>query len=219
MTKNIHTIFSFIVLTTLLSCVSPTNQPTHYTDTFKFKDKNDKENFFYAFKNLDSALYWATIDKKPILIIFSGYACMAVPNQEWKTLSAYGDNKKIQDNFIIAWLAVDDKQNAIDTTKTVFWRGKDRKLITIGDQNKYYEETVFNISTQPLFWFIDSLKIPFGKTLGYTPIKEDVEAFINSGLTWNKNADSIYKNIQIDLTAPPPIKEPPVPPTPPKPNK
>lgn len=167
----------------LLSCSNSTNPPKHFTDKFEYKDKEGNESVFYGFKNLDSARYWATVEKKKMLVIFSGYACVSVPNQDWKTLTRYGDNKKIQDNFIIVWLAVDDKRIASDTNQTVLWYGKERKLITIGDHNKYLEEITFKNSSQPLLCLLDSLKKPLGKTLGYTPDKKDVEEFINSGLT------------------------------------
>lgn len=137
---------------------------------------------FYGYKNIDTAIVYAKKERKNILLIFSGYSCMSENGKEWKTLSVYGDNNKIQNNFIIAWLAVDDRRTAKDTNQFVFWYGKNRKLIEIGDQNKYFEESVFNQSTQPLFCFIDTSKKAFGKTIGYTPDKKEVEAFINSGL-------------------------------------
>jgi hypothetical protein len=161
------------------------NRPVKSNQTiFTYVDKKTLDTTkFYGYKDLDTALYEAKKEKKNILLVFSGYACMDEGGKEWKTLSAYGDNNKIQDNFIIAWLAVDDNRTAKDTNQIVSWYGKDRKLISVGDQNKYYEEKTFLQSTVPLFCFIDNLKKPFGKILNYTSVKTDIDDFINSGLT------------------------------------
>lgn len=161
------------------------NRPVKSNQTiFTYVDKNTLDTTkFYGYKDVDTAIYQAKKENKNILLVFSGYACMDMGGKEWKTLAAYGDNDKIQDNFIIAWLAVDDNQIAKDTNQVVSWYGKDRKLISVGDQTKYYMEKSFEQSTVPLFCFIDTLKKSFGKTIGYTPVKTDVEDFINSGLT------------------------------------
>lgn len=151
--------------------------------TFTYTNKTTKEiTKFYGYADLDTAVYYAKIEKKDILLIFSCYACMSESGREWKTLSLFGDNDKIQDNFIITWLAVDDTRLAKDTNQTVFWYGEERKLTKLGEHNKYFEETVFKQSTQPLFCFIDTLKQPFGKMLNYTNDKKDVEDFVYSGV-------------------------------------
>jgi thioredoxin-related protein len=176
--KALLAIFSFIVF---ISCQNTSSEPK-YSDVFTYFDKNTNDTIkFYGYKNLDTAIYYAKKENKNILLIFSGYACMSNSGREWQTLNLYGDNYKIQNNFIITWLAVDDNSIAADTSQSVFWYGKQRKLISVGDQNKYFEEKTFNISTQPLFCFIDTAKNTFGKILGYTRSEKDVKAFLNSG--------------------------------------
>ncbi len=161
------------------------NRPVKSNQTiFTYVDKKTLDtNKFYGYKDLDTAIYQAKKESKNILLVFSGYACMDEGGKEWKTLIAYGDYDKIQDNFVIAWLAVADKRIAKDTNQIVSWYGNDRKLISVGDHNKYHLEKSFLQSSVPLFCFLDTLKKPFGKTIGYTPVKTDVEDFINSGLT------------------------------------
>lgn len=117
------------------------------------------------------------------MVIFSGYACLAIGGQEWRTLSLYPDLDKLHQKFVIAWLAVDDKRLAADTNEIVFWYGKQRRLREVGGKNKYLEESIYNSSTQPLYCFMDTLKNSFGKKLGYTKNQSNVETFINSGLT------------------------------------
>jgi hypothetical protein len=151
---------------------------------YVYKTTNDTVKF-YGYNNLDSAIIYAKKEKKNILLIFSGYACMSEPGREWKILSLFGNNDKLQDSFIITWLAVDDKTTEKDTNQIVFLYGKEQKIIKQGDQNKYFQEIIFKKSTQPLFCFIDTLKKPFGKTLGFTNSKKEVEDFVYSGIRGN----------------------------------
>lgn len=178
----IRTTIHIFILTLLVSCSGRRALPRH-TDIFTYSDEKTGDIVkYYGFKNLDTAIFHATRENKNILVIFSGYACMAIGGQEWRTLSLLADPDKIYHQFVIAWLAVDDSRPSLDTSQTVFWHGKQRRLTTIGDKNKYLEELLFNTATQPLFGFMDTSQNIFGQTLGYTKNQSDVDSFINSGL-------------------------------------
>lgn len=171
------------ILTLLVSCSGRQNPPRH-TDVFTYRDNNTGDTIkYYGFKDLDTALFHAKSNNKKVLVIFSGYSCLAIGGQEWRTLSLYTDRDKIHEEFVIAWLAVDDQSTVFDTTQTVFWYGKQRRLISMGDKNKFFQESLFNSSTQPFYAFLDIDKKPIGQTLTYTKTQADVDAFVNSGLT------------------------------------
>ncbi len=182
MTKNIRTIFIFFVLTIFISCNAPTKAPTHFTDKFTFKDIDGNENCFYGFKNADSARHWATLDQKRILVIFSGYACMDMAGKEWRTLSYYGDNNKIQNNFILLWVPVDDKTPVEDPEQTFFINGKEVPLKTIGDRNWYWQINLTKTSSQPIICVIDNAGKKYGDTLSFTKDSKEVSSFINTAL-------------------------------------
>jgi hypothetical protein len=182
MTKNIQTIIFFTFLTALISCSSPTNKPIHFTDKFTFKDKDGNENSFYGFKNIDSARHWATIEKKRILVIFSCYACMDEGGKEWKTLTYFGDNNKIQNNFILYWVPVDDKTPVDDPDQTFLVNEKEVELKTVGERNWYWQTNLTKTSTQPTMCFIDTIGAKYGDNLNYSKDKNEIETFINVGL-------------------------------------
>ena len=108
---------------------------------------------------------------------------MAMGGEEWQTLALYPDRQRLQNNFILLWLAKDDQNVAKDTTQLVLWYRHYQRLKTTGQHYQYFEEQVFGQSTQPVFGFIDTLKRPFGKMMRYTRNKDEVEAFIESGFT------------------------------------
>lgn len=149
---------------------------------FKYHDKDAGDTIkFYGYTDLDTALCHALNENKNMLTIFSGWACNALPGREWKTLSQYGDNRSIQDNFVLLWLPVDDKRPLKDSVPVdVFGPGCYVK--TVGGLNYARQLDLTDMSTQPLFCFLDKRGKVFGKRIGCTFDKKEVDDFIQSGL-------------------------------------
>ncbi len=177
-----RTILTLFILTTLYSCESKQYPPRH-SDIFRYFDKKSNDTIkFYRYRDFDSALTHAKNEDKNILVIFSCWACMDTPGKEWKTLSLYSDVDKLYDNFVIAWLPIDDNRLLKDSLPVnVFGPGCFVK--TIGEKNFAFQLDKTETSTQPTLCFIDKTGKAFGQKIGYTPDEEDVEAFIKSGMT------------------------------------
>ena len=192
MTKKIRTLIFLFVLTVSISCHGPTNKPLHYLNKFTFKDEDGHENYFYGFKNIDSARHWATIEKKRILVIFSCYACMDEGGKEWKTLSNFGDNNKIQNNFILCWVPIDDKTLADNPALTFIVNEKEVELKTFGLRNWYWQTNLTKTSSQPTMCFIDTVGAKYGDNLNYSKDQKEIETFINVGLDRGTKGQIIF---------------------------
>ncbi|MCU0435183.1 MAG: hypothetical protein MUC87_17130 [Bacteroidia bacterium] len=164
----------------LISCGEKKTTPSCCC-TLPFKAEGSKFTY-YAFAELDSAVVCAKKRNLNILVIFSGYAGMAIPNKEWETLDLYGDKKFIQNNYVIAWLPVDDKKPLDDTTQTVLIHGQTYYITTEGRKYAMIQRKLFNHNSQPLYGILNQNLEPVGKAIGYTKDKREVEAFIESGL-------------------------------------
>ena len=182
MTKSIRIYLILFILTGFFACNDITKKPIHFTDEFTFKDMRGKENKFYGFKNKDSAIFWAKKEDKHILVLFSGYACMAESGIEWRTLSYYGNNNKIQDKFILLWLAVDETTLLNDTIGHIDCFGPRRYLVTVGDKNTLWQALLTKTNTQPTMCFIDTNENPKGHLLHYGKDEQKLRNFIESGL-------------------------------------
>jgi hypothetical protein len=189
--------FLSLISVILFSCNNKNNStknnstnkaPVCYTDTFKYV--NRKLPFdttkFYGFTDLDTALVYAKKQKKNILLIFTGWACVDPSIREWKTLMLYDDNSFIQENFVIACLYVDDKHLLVDTTQVEMIREKPFHIRTVGDRNSLLQINLLQSNCQPALCFVDTNMVRYGELGHYTPIKEEVERFILSGLKNNK---------------------------------
>lgn len=127
-------------------------------------------------------MFWAKKENKPILVLFSGYACMAESGLEWRTLTYYGNNNKIQDKSILLWLAVDDTTPLKDTIQVECF-GPHKYLRTIGDKNYYWQTLLTKTSTQPTMCFIDTNENLKSHILHYDKNPDKLRFFIESGPT------------------------------------
>ncbi|MCA6364128.1 MAG: hypothetical protein IM638_13910 [Bacteroidetes bacterium] len=149
--------------------------------TWPFK-ANEGQYTYYAFTELDSAAVCAQKRNLNILVIFSGYCCMALPGMEWDVLDRFGNPEFIQKNYVIAWLPVDDKKQLKDTTQTEIIQGKTYRITTEGKRNAVLQIKLFNTNGQPVYGILNPALKPVCPPLFYTKDEEEVEAFIKSGI-------------------------------------
>ena len=127
---------------------------------------------------MDTAISHARRARQNILLVFGGYTL----EKNWESLVNYRDEAFISEHFKILWLPVDSNEPLKDSM-TVVWHGKIRAIRTVGQQNTYFENTTFNLSNQPEYAFMDSLKRPLDETIGYETDHREIAEFIKSGLT------------------------------------
>lgn len=128
-------------------------------------------------KDYDEALKLAKEKNKPIMIDFTGWACVNCRKME-ENVWPKPKVKEMMDKFILVSLYVDDK-TALPVENQFLYKTKDRaekRIITVGDKWATFQTENFNASSQP--WYV--LLSPDGKLLnppvGYTP-DNDGEVF------------------------------------------
>lgn len=129
-----------------------------------------------AFNDYYIALAHAKKVKKPLLIDFTGWACVNCRKMEGQVWSDAEVKRKLTEDFILVSLYVDDKKKlSADLITDVVWHGSDRKLNTIGDRWSYLQNTKYQSSTQPQYWIIDSEENHYSDSASYDP---DVSKYI-----------------------------------------
>jgi len=174
-----------IVLMFLLSCQDNRDLTKYcYTDTFEHvEQKNSTDTIkFYGFTDLDSAFACARKQNKPVLLVFAGWFSVSVHGLEWRTLSLFDDNDFIQNNYVIAWLQVDDRRLLTDTTKTDTIYDNAFRQRTIGNKYQLLQMRLASINTQPCFCIVDTNVTRYGNLMSYTKDKSEVKDFVLSGL-------------------------------------
>ncbi|HMG82602.1 MAG TPA: cytochrome c biogenesis protein CcdA [Ferruginibacter sp.] len=150
------------------TCYSIYDNPVNCNEPLK--------DYFEAVKEAKAA-------NKPIMIDFTGYACVNCRKMEenvWPDPKV----KELMDNYILVSLYVDDKR-ALPIKDEFLYKTKDgtqKQIITVGDKWATFESENFNAVSQPLYVLLS----PDGKLLnppvGYTPDAAEYAAWLKCGL-------------------------------------
>jgi thiol:disulfide interchange protein DsbD len=148
----------------------------------KFMEVN--KNGIVHFKNdYDNALKYAKKVGKPLLIDFTGRACANCRKTEDFVWPDAEVTKRLNNNVVLVSLYVDEKTalNPKDYMK-VKWYGKEREITDIGDKFKYFEETVYGQSTQPLYVLVDQNEKVLNSIRGYNPSISEYITWLDEGV-------------------------------------
>jgi len=134
-----------------------------------------------AFNNYETGLQYAKKVNKPVLIDFTGYACVNCRKMEeriWANPEILGIlNKEI----VLISLYVDDKRLLPDneqyTSKTT---GK--RITSIGNKWSDFQIKEYQANAQPYYVLMDLQEQNLNTPIGYTPDTEKYKNWLNDGL-------------------------------------
>lgn len=129
----------------------------------------------------DQALQVSKELHKPILIDFTGFACVNCRKMEANVWSDPEVFKKLRDDFVLLQLVVDDKAMLDPKDQTIStYSGK--KITSIGDKWSDLEASRFNSNSQPLYVMLDSdgnvLTDKNGTEIPSSPANYDIPSYI-----------------------------------------
>ena len=132
----------------------------------------------------EEALARAKKEGKPVLIDFTGWACVNCRRMEENVWPNEKVSELIKDKFIIVSLYVDEKRSLpaaqqVDfTTKT----GAQKKIITVGDKWATFQSENFDAVAQPQYAIISPDEKVLTKTKGYTPSANEFAQWLECGV-------------------------------------
>ncbi|MEO1515540.1 MAG: protein-disulfide reductase DsbD domain-containing protein [Bacteroidota bacterium] len=163
---------------TLLSGLAP---PVGYS----FIYPNDCPVNLDCFKNLDDGLAYAKKTGKPIMIDFTGYACVNCRKMEehvWPKKSVYD---KLKNDYILISLYVDDRKELPEEEQVVVDKktGGKRKLRTYGNKWAHFQAEYFDNNSQPYYVLLsaDGQQL-LNNPVGFTPDDAEYANFLECGL-------------------------------------
>ena len=144
--------------------------PSHYSLFAKPADDN-RGVHANVVNDYQKALALAKEQNKPILIDFTGWACVNCRKMEENVWTDPAVSSYIKDNFILVSLYVDDKEMLpVDkrfkyTSKT----GVEKEINSVGDLWATFQAENFNQVTQPLYVVLSPDQKLLSNPVGYTP--------------------------------------------------
>lgn len=137
-----------------------------------------------AFHDLDEAMAYAKEVNKPVMIDFTGWACVNCRKMEEHVWPEKEVKELIENEYVLVSLYVDDKRELPkeEQHEYVTCTGKEKLIVTKGNKWSTVQLETFVISSQPYY----ALLSPEGKLLtdpvGYTPDKNEYAGFLERGL-------------------------------------
>jgi len=122
---------------------------------------------------------------KPILLDFTGYACVNCRKMEenvWPIDKVY---EQLKEDYVLVSLYVDDRTELPESEKIEVARanGTKRRLRNIGNKWSHFQQQRFQINTQPYYVLLSpDGKTVLNKPVGYTPDDDDYAEFLRCGL-------------------------------------
>lgn len=128
----------------------------------------------------EKALQLSKERHKPIMIDFTGWACVNCRKMEENVWSQPAVLNYIKDNFILVSLYVDDKQKLPVEQRFTYTTkdGNAKEIETIGDKWATFQAENFNQVTQPLYAVLGSDEKLINHPIGYTPDAKEYLAWL-----------------------------------------
>ena len=154
---------------------------------YSYFSPKDCPNDLDCFKDLKSGIEYAKKMDKPILLDFTGYACVNCRKMEEHVWPLPEVDKVLRKNFVLISLYVDDKKQLPETEKLYVERTSGvglRKLENYGHKWAYFQARYFGVNSQPFYLLMDpnTLQI-LNNPVGYMPDANEYVSFLKCGLS------------------------------------
>ena len=143
-----------------------------------------------CFKDLDEGVAFAKSVNKPILIDFTGHACVNCRKMEEHVWPEPGVFSHIKDDYVLVSLYVDEKIE-LPQDEQVIVENFPRGLKTVGNKWSYFQSSRFNNNSQPLYVLLSPNGELLNSPLGYTPDVDTYKKFLDCGLDAFQRLNSV----------------------------
>ena len=158
----------------LLSGLAP---PLSYSLYDKVEEKE-------IFKDFEEGLAYAKEHNKPIMLDFTGWACVNCRKMEEHVWTDDKINNMLKDNYVIISLYVDDREELPQEVQFQVLRpnGSAKQIRTIGDKWSTFQTINFNNNSQPYYVLLSPDLKPLNATTAYTPNVDEYYNWLKKGL-------------------------------------
>jgi thiol:disulfide interchange protein DsbD len=139
------------------------------------------EHEIVTFDDYDKGLAYAKSVHKPILIDFTGFACVNCRKMEINVWSDEQVLKVLQSDVVLISLHVDDKRPLPENERSVS-KTTGKKILTIGNKWTDFIISKYKTNTQPYYVMTDADGNSLSTPVGYTPDAAEFLSWLREGL-------------------------------------
>ena len=136
----------------------------------------------------EAALQQAKAQHKPLLIDFTGWACVNCRKMEESVWTDPTVKQLMQDSFVVVSLYVDERK-VLPASEQFTYTTKSNALkpiITVGDKWATFQSENFNAVSQPQYAILNTEEKLLAKTKGYTANPKEFASWLQCGLEANR---------------------------------
>lgn len=140
-----------------------------------------------CFHDYEEGLEYAKESGKPIMLDFTGWACVNCRKMEEQVWSDPAVLKRLREDYVLISLYVDEKLELPKEEQVeVEIGGKTKKLRTVGNKWSYMQAERFGTNSQPYYVVLDHEENQLGPHAAYDP---DIEKFVE----WLDNGKAAFE--------------------------
>lgn len=150
-----------------------------------YKVENGKGGVFEPIHNdYAKAIELAKTQNKPVLIDFTGWACVNCRRMEEKVWPDKTVDSLMRNEFIVVSLYVDEKKKLPLPEQTVekLSNGTEKSIVSVGDKWSTFQIENFGATSQPQYAIISPEQTALTKTKFYTPNAREFVKWLECGL-------------------------------------
>ena len=137
-----------------------------------------------AYKDFDQGMAAAKASGKPLMIDFTGWACVncrKMEEQVWSTPEVF---ELLAQEYVLVSLYVDDRKALLADEQFSYAQpnGRIKKLKTVGDKWATFQTINFKNNSQPYYILLDEDLNMLNKPVGYTPDVDEYAEWLTAGL-------------------------------------
>ena len=139
-------------------------------------------NGMIAFKDYDKGIEYAKQVGKPVLLDFTGYACVNCRKMEDHVWTDEKILPILKNEVVLISLYVDDKKELPESEQYIS-ETTSKKIKTIGNKWSDYQIKRYQANAQPYYIILDSEGNDLNTPVGYTPNVDEYKNWLESGLS------------------------------------
>jgi hypothetical protein len=149
-----------------------------------YKNPVNCEKGVEPLRDYEQAITLARKLNKPVLIDFTGWACVNCRRMEENVWTDPEVRKRMLDSFVVVSLYVDERRLLPSASQTVYTTrdGAQKNINTVGDKWATFQSENFNAVSQPQYALVSPQEIILTYTKGYTPKATDFTTWLDCGL-------------------------------------
>lgn len=155
--------------------------PPEFYKEWQTEKENECPHDLSCFHDYDEGMAYAKANGKPVIVDFTGWACVNCRKMEDNVWSDPKVLKKLRGDYVLISLYVDDKKNLPESDQYISpLSGK--KIKTTGNKWSDFQASKYNTNSQPYYVLLDNKGNILAQPRGYTPDIQTYANFLDEGL-------------------------------------